>query len=134
MSDGNVCLGRQVAHEGPKYSFGLRGVSDRKLLAAAYGGKSCTRFEQVLKGLEVQKLPALVSGSSERPQHRGSPCSELGLPVIAVVPALYRKIVQKILMLDEKSTYSHACVALKRSWRWAPFIIPGLGSVGQLGS
>lgn len=137
MSDGSVCLSLQMAHEGPKYSFGLRGVSDRKLLAAAYGGKSCTRFEQVLKVLEVQKLLPLVSGSSERPQHCGSPCTELGLPVSAVVPALYPEILQKALMSDEKSSYSqglNACVALKRSWSWAPFIMPGLGSVGQLGS
>lgn len=35
------------------------------------------------------------SGSSKRPQHRGSPCTVFGLSVIAAVPALYLEIVQK---------------------------------------
>lgn len=86
MNDRNVYLSLQMTCEGSKY---------RELLVAAYERKSCTRFGQVLKVLEVQQLPALVSGSSERPQHRGSPCSQFGLSGIAVVPALYLEILQK---------------------------------------
>lgn len=62
---------------------------------AAYEGKPCTRFEQVLRVLDVQNLPSLVSGSSERPQHHGSPCTKFALSVIAVVPALYLEILGK---------------------------------------
>lgn len=95
VNDGNVHFSLQMTCEGPKYSFGVIGVSDRKLLVAAYEAKSCARLEQVLKVLEVQKLPPLVSGSSERPQHRGSLCTEFGLSVIAVVPALCLETLQK---------------------------------------
>lgn len=45
--------------------------------------------------LDVQNLPSLVSGSSERPQHHGSPCTKFALSVIAVVPALYLEILEK---------------------------------------
>lgn len=60
MNDGNVHLSLQMTCEAPKYGFGVIGFSDRKLLVAAYEGKSCTSFEQVLKVLEVQKLSLLV--------------------------------------------------------------------------
>lgn len=70
----------QMRDEGPKYGFGVIGVSVRKLLAAAEEGKSCTESEQALKVLEHSEAltPHLVgewfalasSGSSNRPQHQ----------------------------------------------------------------
>lgn len=94
-----------MTDEGPKYGLGVIGVSDRKLLAAACEGKSCTRFEQALKMLEHSEAltPHVVgvcfaldsSGNSNRPQHHGSPCNMFELSVIAVLPALYLEIVQK---------------------------------------
>lgn len=91
----------QSSDGGPKYSFRVIGVSDRKLLTAAREGRSCTRFEQALKVLEHSEAltPHLVGDcfaldSSNRPQHHGSPCNVFGLLVIAVSPALYLEIVQ----------------------------------------
>lgn len=93
-----------MTDEGPKHGFGVRGVSDRKLLAAAYEGRSQTRFEQGLEGLEhsaaftpppVGECFALDSSrSSNRPQHRGSLCSVFELSIIAASPALCLEIAQ----------------------------------------
>lgn len=52
MKDVKAYLSLQMTDEGPKYGFGIIGVSDRKLLAVASEGRSCTRFEQALKELE----------------------------------------------------------------------------------
>lgn len=52
MKDVKAYLSLQMTDEGPKYVFGVIGVSDRKLLAAACEGRSCPRFEQALKVLE----------------------------------------------------------------------------------
>lgn len=89
-----------MRNEGPKYGFGVIGVSVRKLLTAAGEGESCTGSEQALKVLEHSEAlpPHLVgecfalasSGSSNRPQHQSQqPCNVCEPAVTAVLPALY---------------------------------------------